>query len=71
MTTPNPTTGSAPQAGRRVLLWRADSDESHVEESLDRAASFLKVPAGAVAAAIDRGELVGDWFADWEAGGAA
>ena len=52
---------------RPVLLWRPDSDASRVEESLDQAALFLEAPADTVAAAIDKGELLGGWFVDWAA----
>ena len=67
MTDPSRPAGVANPAGRRVLLWRPDSDASRVEDSLDQAAHFLQAPADAVAAAIDRGELLGGWFVDWAA----
>jgi hypothetical protein len=67
MTQPTLPAGAATPAGRRVLLWRPDSDASRVEEGLDQAARFLQTPAAAVAAAIDRGELLGGWFVDWAA----
>lgn len=57
-------------AGRRVLLWRPDSDASHVEESILHAARFLQAAPDAVIAAIDRGELLGGWFVDWAASAA-
>jgi hypothetical protein len=63
---------TVPAAGNRpVLFWRPDSDESQVLANLERAAEFLDVPADAVVAAIDRGELLGGWFVDWQAEGAA
>ena len=65
------TPGAATPGGRRVILWRPDTDASHVEENLDRAARFLDAPADAVASAIERGELLGGWFVDWAAGAAA
>jgi hypothetical protein len=52
-------------AGRRVLLWRPDSDTSHVEESVLHAARFLQAAPDAVVAAIDQGELLDGWFVDW------
>ena len=55
---------------RRVLLWRPDTDASHVEESLDLAARFLHAPADAVASAIESGDPVEGWFVDWAAGAA-
>ncbi len=62
---------TVPAAGDRpVLFWQPDSDESHVQTSVARAAEFLKVSANEVVSAIDSGELLGGWFVDWEAGGA-
>ena len=54
-------------AGRRVLLWRPDSDASRVEESVDHAARFLQAAPDAVLAAINQGELLAGWFVDWAA----
>lgn len=71
MTEPTLPADAGTPAGRRVLLWRPDTDASHVEESLDRAARFLDAPADAVASAIERGELLGGWFVDWAAGAPA
>jgi hypothetical protein len=53
-------------ANRPVLFWRPDSDESHVQASVQQAARFLEMPADAVVAAIDSGELLNGWFVDWE-----
>lgn len=53
-------------AGRPVLFWRPDTEESHVQASLERAAEFLKLPPEAVVAAIDGGALLGGWFVDWQ-----
>ena len=63
---PSPSGATTP-ASRPVLLWRPDSDESQVHESLAAAAAFLGLPEGQVAAAIDSGEQLGEWFVDWEA----
>lgn len=52
---------------RAVLMWRADQDDSRVEPSLQHAAEFLGVSGEAVAAAIESGEVLGDWFVDWDA----
>jgi hypothetical protein len=71
MTEPTLPAGVAIPGGRRVLLWRPDSDASQIEESIDHAARFLQAPPNAVVAAIDRGELLSGWFVDWEAGAAA
>jgi hypothetical protein len=69
----NPSTPAAivPTADRPVLFWRPDSDESHVQASLERAAEFLKLPADAVVAAIEKGDLLDGWFVDWQAAGSA
>ncbi|HZN69324.1 MAG TPA: hypothetical protein VFB66_28880 [Tepidisphaeraceae bacterium] len=56
-------------ADRPVLLWGPESDESQVHPSVERAAAFLDVAPEAVVAAIERGELLGGWFVDWEASG--
>jgi hypothetical protein len=56
---------------RRVLFWGPDSDESHVQESVEHAARFLDVPTDAVLAAIRSGDLLGGWFVDWEGAGGA
>ena len=72
MTEPTlPAAAAAPAAGRRVLLWRPDSDASRVEDSLDHAAQFLEASEDAVTTAIERGDLLGGWFVDWEATAAA
>jgi hypothetical protein len=42
-----------------------------VQASVASAAEFLSVPADAVVAAIESGELLGGWFVDWEAARAA
>ena len=56
-------------AGRRVLFWRPEPDESHVQSNVEEAARFLSVPAEQVVTAIDRGDMVAGWFVDWEAAG--
>ena len=71
MTNPTPDAVPASPAVRRVLLWRPDTEVSQVEEGLEEAAGFLNVAPGEVLAAIERGELLGGWFVDWDAGGAA
>ena len=71
MTKPTPAAVPATPPVRRVLLWRSDPEASEVQEGLEEAARFLNVAPGEVLAAIERGELVGGWFADWHAGGAA
>ena len=58
-------------ADRRVLFWRPEPDESHVQSNVAQAAQFLSVSPDAVLAAIEQGDLVGGWFVDWEADGAA
>jgi hypothetical protein len=68
----NPSTPAiVPTADRPVLFWRPDSDESHVQASVARAAEFLKLPVDAVVAAIESGDLLNGWFVDWEAGSSA
>lgn len=57
-----------PPADRAVLIWRPDTDESHVRPSVDQAAGYLDVPADAVVAAINSGELLKGCFVDWHAG---
>lgn len=52
---------------RPVLMWREDSDESHVKEGVEQAAGFLQVSADEVVAAINSGELLRGWFVDWDA----
>jgi hypothetical protein len=59
----------APAGNRPVLFWRPDSDETHVQPSLEQAAAYLDVPVAAVVAAIDKGDLLDGWFVDWEGGG--
>jgi hypothetical protein len=54
-----------------VLVWRADADESRVEPSVGHAAEFLGLSDEAVAAAIESGEVLGEWFVDWDASGMA
>ena len=66
MTEPTRRSGTIP-TDRPVLLWQPDSDASRVEDSLDHAAHFLQAPAETVAAAINKGELLGGWFVDWAA----
>jgi hypothetical protein len=51
------------------LIWGADSETSHVRDTVESAAEFLSVPADTVVAAISSGDPVGDWFVDWEAAG--
>ena len=65
--TTTPTAGTA--ADRPVLFWRPDSDESHVQANVARAAEFLNVSTDTVVAAIESGDLLGDWFVDWQAAG--
>ena len=65
------TPSAGPAADRPVLFWRPDSDESRVEANLARAAEFLNVSPDAVVAAIDSGDLLGNWFVDWQAAGAS
>jgi hypothetical protein len=62
--------GAVP-GNRPVLFWRPDSDETHVQPSLEQAAEYLDVPAAAVVAAIEKGDLLDGWFVDWEGGGGA
>lgn len=71
MTTPTPAAVPATPTARHVLLWRPDQEASHVQEGVEQAARFLNVAPGEVLAAIERGELLGGWFVDWHAGGAA
>ena len=71
MTNPSTPGVIPPTSDRPVLMWRPDADESQVQPSLEQAAQFLNLGADEVAAAIEQGELVGGWFVDWEAGGAA
>ncbi len=71
MTNPSSHALVPPTAGRRVLFWRPEPDESHVQANVEQAAQYLSVPADAVVAAIDGGDMVGGWFVDWEAEGAA
>ena len=63
-TTPVTSTHPAPRA---VLFWRPDSDESHVQPSVEGAALFLGVPVSSVIRAIESGDLLGEWFVDWQA----
>jgi hypothetical protein len=70
MTDPLSPDVAAPAGDRPVLFWRPDSDESHVQPSLEQAAQYLDVPAAAVADAIAKGELLDGWFVDWEGSGA-
>jgi hypothetical protein len=69
--TQSPPPTAVPTVDRPVLFWRPDSDESHVQESVARAAEFLKLPADAVVAAIASGDLLNGWFVDWQASGSA
>lgn len=55
-----------PNNARPVLLWRADTDESRVEPTVERAASFLDVPPDSVMEAITSGQVLSGWFVDWE-----
>ena len=71
MTAPTSPSVVSTTEGRRVLIWGADSDASHVRDTVEAAAEFLAVPADAIVAAIASGDPVGDWFVDWEAGGAS
>ena len=63
MTSPVP---AAVPTQAAVLLWRPNSDESLVQPSLEQAAQFLNVEPQAVVDAIEQGELLADWFVDWE-----
>lgn len=63
-----PTTDVLGSSGTRpVLIWREDSDESHVKEGVHQAAGFLEVSADEVVAAINSGDLLRGWFVDWDA----
>ena len=59
-----------PSIDRPVLCWRPEPDESNVQPGVEQAARVFGVPAGAVRDAIERGEMVGGWFVDWDAGAA-
>lgn len=63
------TTPPSSSSSRPVLLWQEEGDATRVEPSLEKAAEFLKASADDVRAAIERGEVLGGWFADWEAEG--
>lgn len=67
MPQPPPPSVFPPAAGRPVLLWRPDSDESHVQASVEQAAEFLRLPADAILGAIHSGDLLDGWFVDWQA----
>lgn len=72
MTTPSAPSPVAPpvdRAARAVLLWHPDRDESQVLPDVEQAAQFLRVPTIAVEAAIDAGDLLQGWFADWHVPG--
>jgi hypothetical protein len=70
--TQTPPPSATPTSNERpVLFWRPDSDESHVQASVERAAEFLGVPSAAVVEAISSGDLLEGWFVDWQAGRAA
>ena len=56
-----------PSSARPVLVWHPETDESHVEASVEGAAQFLEVSPRAVLTAIEAGELVAGWFVDWQA----
>lgn len=71
MTNPSSPALVPPATGRRVLFWRPEPDESHVQANVEQAAQFLSVSAEAVLEAIERGDMVGGWFVDWEADGVA
>ena len=66
---PSPVVVVPPSAARPVLFWRPEPDESHVQPNIEQAARFLGVQADAVVTGIERGEMVGGWFVDWEASG--
>jgi len=53
------------------LFWRPDSDETHVQPSLEQAAAYLDVPVASVVAAIEKGDLLDGWFVDWDGGSGA
>ena len=66
MSTP-PTSPPVPQpATRAVLLWHPERDESQVVPGIEQAALLLNVPADAVRAAIDAGDMLRGWFVDWQ-----
>ena len=71
MTDPTSQPGSGSPDVRRVLVWRAEPDESHVQASVEGAAQFLGVSSSAVVQAIDSGDLLAGWFVDWHGGHAA
>lgn len=52
---------------RPVLLWQEDGDSTRIEPSIEMAAQFLKVSVDDVRAAIEGGDELNGWFADWEA----
>jgi hypothetical protein len=68
MTTPPAADTRQPSTDRAVLIWRPDTDESHVRPSVEQAAGFLQVSAADVVAAIDSGDLLSGHFVDWQAG---
>jgi hypothetical protein len=67
MTTSSNAASVPPSAPRPVLIWRPESDETHIQPSLEQAAGFLEVPVAEVLAAIDAGDLLKGWFVDWQA----
>ncbi|MDB5299432.1 MAG: hypothetical protein JWO87_1095 [Phycisphaerales bacterium] len=67
MTNPSNAASVPSSSSRPVLIWRPESDETHIHPSLEQAASFLEAPVAEVLAAIEGGDLLRGWFVDWQA----
>ena len=50
-----------------MLVWHADTDESHILQSAESAAQFLEVPVESVLQTIASGDVLRGWFVDWNA----
>jgi hypothetical protein len=64
------TSTTARSSSRPVLLWQEEGDITRVEPTIEQAAEFLKVNVADVRLAIEGGDVLDGWFADWQAEGA-